>query len=1070
VLFADLVDFTAAAERLDPEDVRALQDPYWAHVREEIERHGGTVEKFIGDAVVGLFGAPAAHEDDPERSVRAALAIRDWAREQDEVRVRVGISTGEALVRLAAQPLAGEGVASGDVVNTASRLQTAAPPNAVLVDEPTRRATRQTIDYGEHEPVSAKGKREPVPVWEALRARSRFGVDLFQHARTPLVGRRRELNVLTDALSRVREERSPQLVTLAGVPGIGKSRLIYELMQVIADDPNALVTWRQGRSLPYGDGVSFWALSEIVKAQAGILESDTNEQVEAKLAQAVQTVVGEGGDAEWVERHLRALAGLPRETTDPGDRSEAFAAWRRFFEALADRRPAVLVFEDLHWADDGLLEFVDSLVEWVRDVPLLILATARPELLARQPNWAGGKANATTLSLAALSDEETALLVGELVRGTELDRETARALVDRAGGNALYAEQYARMWQERGEAEQLLPPETVQGIIAARLDALSLVEKNLLQNASVFGKVFWLGALTALNGVGPDDFAVSLHALERKEFVQRARRSSVEGESEYAFRHVLVRDVAYGQLPRIARAEKHERAAAWIESLGRLDDHAEMLAYHYLSALEIARGAGLGGAQLIEQTVVSLVRAGDRAFAVNAYPSAAGYYERALQQLPENDTRRPEVLFGYARALFESGDDRRADALEDARSALVAADDPESAAVADTLLAEIAWHKGQRGATDEHLQRALTLVGDRGPSPSKARVLASVARFWMLAAEYDAAVEAGRDAFEMAATFGLDDTRAQTLITLGTARYMSGDDEGRRDVEQGIELALASNHLAAGARGYQNLSAVTDEISLKLELISASERLNLRLGDVEGARYPQANRYSLLVWMGRWDEALPSIDAFIADCEAGRPHYQESWLRLARASIRLGRGDTDGAIEDLERALAVSRAVKDPQNLFGTLGDAAYVYVRMGRLEEAKSLAKELVAAHPQAPRWSSGFLLCAEQLGMSGAADAAFADAARGRRIDPANWAILERRLDDAIELVTNNGELAWGAEISVAAGKASHEQGRYAEARAHFERALSFYRSVRATRFTDELTSLIAAVERESEQAGRG
>src|SRR6266540_679497 len=260
--------------------------------------------------------------------------------------------------------------------------------------------------------------------------------------------------------SRAREERVPQLITLVGVPGIGKSRLVYELMQATGNDPSGLVTWRQGRSLPYGEGVSFWALAEIVKAQAGILETDAERQAQPKLARAVQALVEDVSEAEWVERHLSPLAGLGGETDLPTDRSEGFAAWRRFLEALADWRPVVLVFEDLHWADEGLLDFVDSLVEWVNDVPLLIVATARPELLERRPNWAGGKANATTLSVSPLSEEETGRLVGQLLVGAKLTRETERGLVDHAAGNALYAEQYARMWQERGHTEQLPPPET----------------------------------------------------------------------------------------------------------------------------------------------------------------------------------------------------------------------------------------------------------------------------------------------------------------------------------------------------------------------------------------------------------------------------------------------------------------------------------------------------------------------------------------------------------------------------------------------------------------------------------
>ena len=288
VLFADLVGFTSRSEQLDPEDVRAFLSPYYARLRRELERFGGTVEKFIGDAVMALFGAPVAHEDDPERAVRAALAIRDWVVEQEaDLQLRIAVNTGEALVALGAHASQGEGMASGDVVNTTARLQTAAPVNGILVGETTYRATAEVITYRAAEPVSAKGKALPVPAWEALDARSRFGVDLARVSRAPLAGRQREVNVLSDALERVRSDRATQLVTLAGVPGMGKSRLVAELFRVADAAAGELIAWRQGRSLPYGDGVTFWALAEMVKAQAGILETDTPEQAEAKLRAAV---------------------------------------------------------------------------------------------------------------------------------------------------------------------------------------------------------------------------------------------------------------------------------------------------------------------------------------------------------------------------------------------------------------------------------------------------------------------------------------------------------------------------------------------------------------------------------------------------------------------------------------------------------------------------------------------------------------------------------------------------------------------------------------------------------------
>src|SRR5256884_6173196 len=417
VLFADLVGFTSRAEKLDPEDVRALLSPYYTRLRHELERHGGTVEKFIGDAVVALFGAPVAHEDDPERAVRAALAIRAAIAELNEgdatleLEVRIAVNTGEALVALGSRPELGEGMASGDVVNTAARLQSAAPVNGILVGEATYRGTSHTIEYRDAAPVEAKGKANPVPAWEAIAARARYGFDVEQRPRTRLVGRERELDVLAGAFDRVRKDLSPQLVTLVGVPGIGKSRLIAELFHVVDRDPE-LIHWRQGRSLPYGEGLSYWAVAEVLKSQLGILETDSTETAEAKLRASVTEAIGDSQEAGWIERHLRPFVGLDVAVAEGADRrTEAFAAWRRFLEGVAEGSLIVLVFEDLHWADDGLLDFVDYLADWASGVALLIVGTARPELLARRPGWGGGKRNASTVTVSALAPDETATLL-----------------------------------------------------------------------------------------------------------------------------------------------------------------------------------------------------------------------------------------------------------------------------------------------------------------------------------------------------------------------------------------------------------------------------------------------------------------------------------------------------------------------------------------------------------------------------------------------------------------------------------------------------------------------------------
>ena len=694
VLFADLVGFTTRSERMDVEDVRGTLAPYHALLREQLEHYGGTVEKFIGDAVMALFGAPVAHEDDPERAVRAALSIRaaigrlNDAEPRLDLHVRVGVNTGEALVVLGADTARGEGMASGDVVNTAARLQSAAPVDGILVGESTYRATDRSITYRSAEPIAAKGKAQPVPVWEAVEARARLGVDVVQRPTTPLVGRGEELGLLGDALRRCQSGRVVQLVTLVGVPGIGKSRLVRELFEAVERGPDH-VTWRQGRSLPYGDGVTYWALGEMVKAQAGILESDTPEQAEKKLGHAVEQVAGDVSDARWLERYLRPLVGLAEEGT--AGAQEGYAAWRRFLEAVASEGPLVLVFEDLHWADDGMLDFVDHLVERASGVPLLVLATARPELLQRRAGWGGGKANALTISLPPLSNDDTAGLVDALLDQPQLEAQTREALLARVGGNPLYAEQYARVLLERGDVIDL--PEAIQGIIAARLDSLSEDEKRLLQAAAVVGEVFWLGAVEAVDGVTRWHAEELLYALERKEFVQRLRRPpSVATETEYAFSHVLIRDVAYGQIPRAARSHKHQRAAAWIEALGRPEDQAEMLAYHYLQALELAEAAGTDAAVLGDSARRALRDAGDRAAALYAGDAAERFYDAALRLWPSDDPERPQLLFRRAAPVPTwTGDPGR---LVEARDALLTAGDNTTAAEAECLLSETLPYAG----------------------------------------------------------------------------------------------------------------------------------------------------------------------------------------------------------------------------------------------------------------------------------------------------------------------------------------------------------------------------------------
>jgi class 3 adenylate cyclase/tetratricopeptide (TPR) repeat protein len=1058
VVFCDLVGFTSRAESMDPEDVEALLRPYHERVRAELERHGGTVEKFIGDAVMALFGAPTAHEDDPERAVRAALAIREFAVEE-ELELRIGITTGEALVRLDARPDAGEGMASGDVVNTAARLQSAAPVNGILADQTTFRATRHAVDYEGAPAAEAKGKAELIPVWKVVAAHSRFGVDVAHEARSELVGRERELGVVRDAFERARYERTPQLLTLVGVPGIGKSRLVYELSRIVEADPE-LVTWRQGRCLAYGDGITMWALGEIVKAHAGVLEQDSPEEISRKIHEAVEDTLAGTGDERRVEAHLLALFGLVEEAQLGGDRrNEAFAAWRRFLEGLAEQRPVVLVVEDIHWADERLLDFLDELVDWVIDLPLLVVATARPELLERRPNWGGGKLNATTLALSPLTEEQTALLLGQLLGTPLLEAKSQRTLLERAGGNPLYAEQFVELYKERGSTEELPLPETLQGIIAARLDGLPAPEKGLLQDAAVVGKVFWASAI----GQDLDAATATLHSLERKGFVRRQRRSSLEGESEFAFAHALVRDIAYGQIARADRVAKHRAAAEWITRLGRPEDHAEMLAHHWSSALELTRASGTDDDELAARTRLALRDAGDRAFSLNNFAVAASQYDDALTLWPE-DAEQPDLLFKLALALHSAYDVARQErALEAARDALLAVGDTDRAAETEALLSRVFFDRGDHELVREHLARAERMAGG-SVSAASARVLAVSGRVREIAGEIEEGRRLAETAFAMATELGLDELRAHALTTIGMAKN-DIDGSGVADMERALEIAIAAdtpisativNNLAVYAIHAADF-ARTDELN------DEAARLAERYGDAQSARWVRGNRIWLDFILGRWDQALEAADAFVAECEARSGHGQEALAREVRAGIWLGRGEGDRALQDQLLSFELDKTRDDSFQRLATLVSTATVYAELGRVDEARMLAADVprliraVGLYPAVIRLTP----FADELGIGDDLRQAI-EVGAGRAIPV--W----RR---AIQLALT-GELGAAADIMGSAGSPTIEANLrrhaglrgVANAEAQLERALAFYRGVDALGYVAEIEQALAGVQSSS------
>jgi class 3 adenylate cyclase/tetratricopeptide (TPR) repeat protein len=1052
VVFCDLVGFTGRAEAMDPEDVRALLTPYHARVRAELEQYGGTVEKFIGDAVVAVFGAPIAHEDDPERAVRAAIGIRDWAREAGDIDVRIAVNTGPALVSLDADPGRGEGLIAGDVINTASRLQTVAPVNGVLVGDQCYRATRHAVVYAEREAVDAKGKAQPVPVWEALETKRRLGSAAELEPHTPFVGRDRELHALRDAFERARHEREPQLVTLVAAPGSGKSRLVYELSQLLDEDPDP-ISWRQGRCLSYGQGVSFWALADIVKAEAKILDNDSPQVAGEKLSAGVHSLLP-AADAAWVEGWLRPLIGLARPDTLHGAQDQTFPAWRRFLEAIAERGPTVFVVEDLHWADDGLLDFVDELLDWTTGLPLLLVATARPELLVRRPGWGGGKTNAITLSLPPLTDDETARLVQGLLAKSVIDAGLQQLLLERAGGNPLYAEEFARIFAEQGPSDCVVP-ETVHGIIAARLDALPAVEKALLQDASVLGATFWIGALAALGSSSPAEVESMLRELERRDFVRRSRRSSVEEEKEYVFRHDLVREIAYEQIPRAERSERHERAAAWIRSIGRADDYAELLAHHYLEAISYAQAAARDITGIAPAARQAMREAGDRALRLAAYRQGARFYDAALQLEPMDDAEKAALLYGAGSAKFWwSG--RDTEQLEEAIPILRALGDIDTAARAALNLARATWTRGEgESGWLPWLQLVDELIGDARDSVVYIEKVVVRAGFHMVNGEYADAVARADEALSLLDGVDRPDLLSRSYDIRGCSRCGLNDWGGLEDQKRAIALAERSRSLWEYHHATNNLGVSYSSRGMLAEMEELQERWGRAFDEIGGTQFSRVwyflGRADVCYDRGQWDEALEFCDRFLATIPPGGTHVIEPQARLVRGLIMFARGDDEGGMAELERARAA--VTRDSHQVYGpVMAGLASALLSLGRHEEALKVVDEVLDAGPSPlshVRESSSltdFVAAAVAVGRGEPVETELAhepDEGYGR---PAR-SIARGDFAGAAELFAEMGNWRSEADMRLRAGGV------------HLPAALKFYRSVGADRFIREVEALLGA-----------
>ena len=954
-LFCDLVGFTSTSEAADPEDIDRMLTAYFRMARAQIEAHGGVVEKFIGDAVLGVFGVPAAHEDDPERAVRAALRIAEEAGDLRSLtgaplRLRIGINTGEALVRLGVAPGSGERFLAGDAINTASRIQTAAPEMGVAVGLATYEATRAVFAYEELPPAILKGKAEPVRVFHAQAPRARLGVDLTRTHSSPYVGREIDLALLKGLFDKTLASNSAQLVTVVGEPGLGKSRIVAEL-SVYVDARPGLVTWRQGRCLPYGEGITFWALGEIVKAHAGILESDTPAVAQDKL----EAVLPDGDERPWFRQRLLPLLGI--EATSSAGREELFTAWRRFIEHIAEERPTVLVFEDLHWADEALLAFLEHLADRAESVQLIVIGTARPELFERHPDYTNGLRNATRVNLGPLSEAETARLVSALLETTVIPVELQQPILDRAGGNPLYAEEFIRLlrdkellvrkgtsWELRVGAEVPFP-DSVQALIAARLDMLSADTKSMLADAAVIGKVFWAGAIAQMGERDPTAVSDTLRELSRKELVHLARRSSIEGEAEYAFWHILARDVAYGQLPRASRASRHVAAARWIESMAprRVEDLADVLAYHYVTAMDLARAAGQTreASELEAPALKFLTLAGERAIGLDTTAALANL-ERALALA--GPLERPEALARFGEAALQAGRfTQAAEALEEAVASFVARGDVPATARAMGTLCHTLGRLGDPRAWTLPLD-ALALLEPLGPSPSLVASLIEVARADALQGKSEEAIRVAEEALALAEELGLA-RPARALGYRGLARAYLGDSGGLADFREAIELATEAGQGREVALLHNNLAvqlSTLEGLAAAMAVLREGIAYATARGLTEMLDMLTQNKLGMLGDMGEHREALVLAAELAPRLEASGDVFDLTAIRAAQALIFALRGQGAQAAEWLEWLESATRGTEDPQTVVLGLGSSALVRAGLGQDDAAAALLTEL--------------------------------------------------------------------------------------------------------------------------------
>ena len=956
VLFADLVGFTTYAEDRDPEHVRDLLSRYFETATEIITRHGGTIEKFIGDAVMAVWGTPVAHEDDGERAVRAALEVVDGIRGLGpNLQARAGVLTGEAAVTIGAR---NQGMVAGDLVNTAARLQGVAEPGTVLVGEATMRAASGAIVFepiGDH---SLKGKTAPVPAWRAVRVvAARGGQGRADSLEAPFVGRAEELRLLKDQLHAVGRERRVRLVSITGPAGIGKSRLVWELEKYI-DGVTENIYWHRGRSPSYGEGITFWALGEMVRRRAGLVEDDDESRTRERVKATVEQFVPDAADRELIQPALLSLLGV--EPAPATGRDGLFPAWRLFFERIAEGGTTVLVFEDLQWADSGLLDFIDHLLDWSRALPIMVVTLARPELFDRRPDWAAGRRHLTALAIEPLSATEMTELLAGLVPG--LPDAAVQAIVARAEGMPLYAVETVRAlladgriervddaYRPVGDLSHLTVPESLRSLIASRLDGLEPADRSLLQDAAVLGQVFSTETLAAVSGIALPDLEPRLRGLVRRELldVETDPRSPERGQ--YKFVQSLIREVAYGTLGRRDRRARHLAAARHFEAVGD-EELAGALASHYVAAHETS-DEGPEADAVAAQARLALSAAADRAASLASPDQAIAYLEQALAITTDPRDRAP-LLDRAARSAVVAA---RQDSQRYAQAAIEAyreIGDQTGAARATARLGKVLLDTGEVAQSTALLEASLHEAGALEDQSVLAETLANLARAYMRSGVPDKSIEAADRALKIAENLNVEivvaealENKAASLMQLGRRReslalHGAALDLAKQLSDRNFEMRVRNN-LAS--------SLSDDEPARSTQMLLEGMAIARQVGD-RGMYFWLAGTASPgLISEGHdWDAHIPVMEEAL---ETATLRYDRQRLRLLLGLFQFARGEkVTEVLDDIREIVGDSTDLEDLFALSMMEGTVALLTDDIETAYASAMRAAELQAQNPEIP------------------------------------------------------------------------------------------------------------------------